>query len=65
MFACTIAFSRVGREKPLTGLAFGLSEFGLSMLRRSKGSAANKDDQGSLRLIWGVILVGTCGARGG
>ena len=40
----------------LLGAAFGLSEFGLSLLRRS-GSDASKEDKGSLRLIWRVILL--------
>lgn len=41
----------------LLSAAFGLSEFGLSLLRRSKSNLEVKDDQGSLRLIWGVILL--------
>jgi protein-S-isoprenylcysteine O-methyltransferase len=41
----------------LLGAAFGLSEFGLSLLRRSKSNVDVKADQGSLRLIWGVILL--------
>jgi protein-S-isoprenylcysteine O-methyltransferase Ste14 len=42
--------------------AFGLSELGLSLLRRSKSNVDVKDDRGSLRLIWGVILAAMLGA---
>ena len=46
----------------ILGTAFGLSELGLSLLRRSRSNVEVKDDQGSLRLIWQVILVGMLGA---
>ena len=39
------------------GLIFGLSELGLSLLRRSGGGTQTRDDRGSLRLIWTVIVI--------
>lgn len=38
-------------------LAFGISEIALSLLRRSGTDSRNRDDRGSLQLIWIVILV--------
>lgn len=38
------------------GIAFGLSEFGLSIVRRS-GSKTAATDRSSLSLLWSVILV--------
>lgn len=40
------------------GLFFGVSEAALSLLRRSGSETRQRDDRGSLRLIWRVILVG-------
>ena len=39
------------------GLAFGLSELGLALVKRSRRSGARAQDAGTLRLVWGGILV--------
>jgi protein-S-isoprenylcysteine O-methyltransferase len=39
----------------ILGPLFGLSEFGLLLWKRSRGSAQSADS-GSLRVLWGVIL---------
>ena len=45
----------------LIGAAYGLSEFALSIRKRSSGNASNAD-RGSLRLLWGVIMVAVTAA---
>lgn len=44
-------------EPQWLALVYGGSEIGLSLLRRSSGNTQTRDDRGSLRLIWRVILI--------
>lgn len=44
------------------GLLYFLSELGLSVLRRSRGTGASAADGGSLRFIWCVVTVSVAGA---
>ena len=48
------------------GAFFFLSELGLSLFKRMRGAAGKKDDRGSMRVIWIVVLctvVATFAAR--
>ena len=39
------------------GLAYGVSELGLALLRRSRRARATSHDQGTLGLVWIVVLL--------
>ena len=45
----------------MIGAAYGLSEFALSIRKRASGDSSNVD-RGSLRLLWGVIIVAVTAA---
>lgn len=49
-------------EPQWLGLVFGVSEAALSLLRRSGSDTQTREDRGSLRLIWRVILIGMAAA---